>query len=259
LKGKVGFAPLDNKERGTGRRICFMVINSLLSGAAMKLRAACWLAFMLLAVTISAQTSNDVSPKQCLRTLSLDKLVACFDDWKICQQGDWDIANEIVRRGAVSQVLRQYWNEPKFMARNGIEKAAYQVDSPEVTEFMRRIVAEKIEDGEDDYFPVNYLAKQCDPQALEKLSTGVYRDQGSLQYQTSVELFGKCKFHPAIPYLVGTALHDMSFNIVAAAEDSLHKLYPDAPKNFRQLADMQKYFCDRAHQEGFKVKCDYDY
>ena len=47
----------------------------------------------------------------------------------------------------------------------------------------------------------------------------------------------------------------LSLNIVAAADYSLHALYPDGPKDFDKLEDMQKYFCNRARQEGFKVQC----
>ncbi len=186
-------------------------------------------------------------------------LLSCFDDWKVCERSDWDIADELLKRDAVHELLGSYWKESRFMVRNGIEKVAYQANSGEVTAFMRSIVAEKVDDGDDDYFPVNYMAKKCFPQALQELSTGKYRNQGSMQYETSVELFGKCKYRPAIPYLVGAALHDFSFNIIEAADHSLHKLYPDSPKAFDELAAMQRYYCDRAHKEGFKVKCDYDY
>ena len=54
---------------------------------------------------------------------------------------------------------------------------------------------------------------------------------------------------------MNTALYDFSLNIVAAADYSLHALYPDGPKDFDKLEDMQKYFCNRARQEGFKVQC----
>jgi hypothetical protein len=63
-------------------------------------------------------------------------------------------------------------------------------------------------------------------------------------------------YRPAIPYLVDDALNDFSFNIVDAADDSLHALHPDAPSDFDSLKEMQKYFCRRAHAEGFNVHCD---
>jgi hypothetical protein len=47
----------------------------------------------------------------------------------------------------------------------------------------------------------------------------------------------------------------MSLNIVDAAEHSLRKLFPGSPKEFASLEAMQKYYCTRAVQEGFKVAC----
>ncbi len=187
------------------------------------------------------------------------QLLACFDDWKICGVGEgrasgWPISDELARRGNLHELLLRYWEEPKWTIRGGIEDVAYHFDTPEVTAFMRRVVTNRVEDGEDRYWPVNYLAKKCDPIALKELSSGRYCNQGSLQYQTSVELFGKCMYRPAIPYLVNTALYAFSLNIVIAAEDSLHALYPESPKDFDRLEDMQKYFRNRARQEGFKVK-----
>lgn len=188
------------------------------------------------------------------------QLVACFDDRKICGVGEgrasgWPISDELARRGDLHELLVRYWKEPKWAIRGGIEHVAYHFETPEVTAFMRRVMTERVRDGEDRYWPVNYLAKKCDPVALKELSSGRYRNQGSLQYQTSVELFEKCKYRPAIPYLVDIALYDFSLNIVGAADHSLHALYPDGPKDFDKLEDMQYYFCNRAKHEGFKVKC----
>lgn len=223
------------------------------------LSAAVGIAVILLALITYSVRAQDKVSKPNLKKFSTGQILSCFDDWKVCEKGDWDIADELLKRNVVHELLDLYWKEPRFMVRNGIEKVAYQVNSGEVTVFMRRIVVEKVDDGEDDYFPVNYMAKKCYPQALGELSTGKYRNQGSMQYESSVELLGKCKYRPAIPYLVGTALHDFSFNIIEGADHSLHKLYPDSPKDFDDLATMQRYYCDRAHKEGFKVKCDYDY
>jgi hypothetical protein len=197
---------------------------------------------------------------QRLPSVASERLVACFDDWHICGVGDgqasgWPISDELARRGRIDKLLVQYWKERKWTIRSGIEDVAYHFDNPKVAAFMRRILAERVDDGEDRYWPVNYLAKKCDPAALKELSSGRYRNQGSLQYQTSVELFGKCKYRPAIPYLVDTALYDISFNIVGAADKSLHALYPDAPKDFDTLEKSQVYFCERARKEHFRVGC----
>jgi hypothetical protein len=195
-----------------------------------------------------------------LSKFSDDQLLACFNDWKICGTGEgqaegWPISDELARRGNIHELIGRYWAEPKWLIRSGIEDVAYHFDTPEVTAFMKRIVAEKVYDGEDRYWPMNYLAKKCDPVALKQLSRGRYRNQGSMQYQTSVALFGKCSYRPAIPYLVDDAVYDFSGNIVDAAVEDLQVLYPNSPKEFQSMGSMQKYYCSRAKQEGLKVRC----
>jgi hypothetical protein len=196
-----------------------------------------------------------------LPKLASEQLVLCFDDWKICGVGEdkasgWPISDELARRGNPHALLVRYWNEPKWTIRGGIEHVAYHFHSPEVASFMRRVLSERVYDGEDLYWPVNYLANVGDSAALKELSTGRYRNQGCLQYQTSVALFGKWRYRPAIPYLVETAMYDFCGNIIDAAEKSLHAMYPDSPNHFANLEDMRHYFCGRAQREGFQVSCE---
>jgi hypothetical protein len=195
-----------------------------------------------------------------LSKFSSDQLIACFDNENICGAVEgpttgWLISDELARRGEIHKTLEQYWNEQKSSIRAGIVHFAYHFNNQEVESFMQKIVAMKVDDGEDRYWPVNYLAKKCNSAALMELCSGRYRNQGSLQYETSVELFGKCKYRPAIPYLVNDAIFDSSFNIVGAAVKSLRDLYPDSPKDFERLEDMQRYFCGRAKRDGFRVNC----
>ena len=195
-----------------------------------------------------------------LPTLPTEQLIACFDNWRICGTGEdqasgWPISDEIARRGNPNGLLVRYWEEPNWLIRNEIEHVAYHFDTREVTAFMQKVLVERKKDGEDFYWPANYLAKKCDPLGLKELSTGRHRNQGSMQYQTTLVLFGKCQYRPAISYLVEDALYDFSGNIIAAAEESLDVLYPDHPKNLDTLEKVQKYYCCRAKKEGFKVSC----
>ncbi len=193
------------------------------------------------------QATSPESDLKRLSTLPSEQLLACFDNWKICgvdegRASGWPISDELARRGDPRDLLTRYWKERKWTIRDGIEHVAYHFDSEEVTLFMRRVISEHVKDGEDRYWPVNYLAEQGDAAALKELATGWYRNQGCLQYETSVVLFGKWKYRPAVPYLVGTALYDGCLNIPAAAEASLREMYPDSPE-FDQLKQMQRYFC----------------
>ena len=120
---------------------------------------------------------------------------------------------------------------------------------------MRRILSEKANHTDEDlYWPANYLAKKGDLDGLKELSTGKY-EESCLQYATSMELFGRWQYRPGIPYLVDRALHFACLNIVISAEHSLQELYPDAPKDFEHLSEMQHYYCARARKDGFGVKC----
>jgi len=191
---------------------------------------------------------------------STEQLLACFANWRICGAADsqasgWPISDEIARRGDPHEILLRYWKEPKLEIRSGIEDVAYHFHTPEVTAFMQRVLVERLKDGDDFYWPANYLAKICDQSGLKELSTGRHRGQGSLQYQTTLVLFGKCQYRPAIPYLVGEALYDPSLNIVGAAEESLDALYPDHPNEFATLEEVQEYYCGRAKKEGFRINC----
>jgi hypothetical protein len=188
-----------------------------------------------------------------------DQLLACFADWKICGVAEtrptgWPISDYLASKGDPNALLVRYWSERKWLVRNGIERVAYHFDTPEVTAFMQRVVRERVYDGEDLYWPANYLAKKCDPIGLSWLKTGRGRDQGSLQYQTTLLLFGKCGYRPAIPLLV-EGLYDFSGNVADASEDSLDALYPDHSDDSSSLTAMQNYYCKRAHDDGFRVKC----
>jgi hypothetical protein len=199
----------------------------------------------------------DVAPD--LTRFSSEQLVACLKDADICgtyesQVTGWPISDELARRGDPSKLLRLYWAERDSRVRDGLEHLAYHFDTPEATEFMGRVLKAHKQDTEDWYWPVNYLAKKCNQQALKFLATGKYRNEGSLQYANSVAQFGKCQYRPAIPYLV-TALGDPSLNIVGSAEWSLRILFPDAPVQFISIDEERRYFCQAAWRDGFHPNC----
>jgi len=205
---------------------------------------------------------NDELAKR-LGEYTVDQVLACYDDWKICgveesRPTGWPISDYLASLGDPHELLVRYWKERKWIIRNGIERVAYHFDTPEVTAFMQRVVRERVFDGEDSYWAANYLAKKCDPLGLSWLRNGRGRNQGGLQYETTLVLFGKCGYRPAIPMLVDEALYDWVGNVAAGSEESLQKLYPDHPQNLKTLLSVQRYYCGRARREGFKVHCKAD-
>ncbi len=204
------------------------------------------------------EVSNELASR--LKKLPSSLLVACFADWKLCGAADneasgWQISDELASRKYLKPLLKRYWTEPNEGIRWGIIDVAYHFDTPAVAAFMKRVMDQQIAAGKAEYWPVNYMAKRCDPLALRELAKGTFRNEGCMQYETSMKLFGKCRYKPAVPYLVDDALNDMCLNITDSGEQSLKKLFPDAPRNFRTLPAMRDYYCLKAKEEGFKVDC----
>lgn len=128
-----------------------------------------------------------------------------------------------------------------------IKRVLYEIDDPRVVESFGRQLGE--EEGEDDYFVANYLAKRGNRTALEVLNRHYFKyPVSSLQWAYTVGLFGKYAYRPAIPNLIDS-LHAASLNLVEAAIDSLRIFYPDAPEKFAGLDEVQVYFQKRFEQE----------
>jgi hypothetical protein len=139
--------------------------------------------FHTTSVPLTSQTSVASLDK-----LSTERLLDCFEDRQVCGAGDWDIADILDKRDILNSLMAKYWGEPNTRIRSGIEKVAYRHDSALVEHFMRKIRAYQMDDGEGLYYPTNYLAKKCDSQALKEIASGRFRSQGSLQYETSIQL-----------------------------------------------------------------------
>jgi hypothetical protein len=193
--------------------------------------------------------------------MTTDQLVACFANWHICGTREGEvtglpISDEIARRGNPVPLMVSYWKVQSPAIRAGIEHVAAHFDIPQALTFMQEVFAKRMDDGEDLYFPANYLARRrCDPDALKLLSSGKSRSQGCVQFESTVKIFGECKYRPAIPYLVDSALSDLCENIVDSAAEDLRRFYPKGPQTFDGPEDAQKFYCGAAKKEGFAVTC----
>jgi len=195
-----------------------------------------------------------------LYTLQTEQLVNCFADWKICggehdRETGWAVSAEVAHRGNPHKLLVRYWTEPDEGIRDGIIHVAYHFKTPEVADFMKKVLAAGKGDEDALYWPADYLAKGCDSDALNWLSSRHGRPEGCLLWAPTVRLIGKCSYRPAIPYLINASLDDACLNIVDEAETDLRAMFPHSPREFRSIDEMQKYYCARAKQEGFKVDC----
>ncbi|MFZ0304584.1 MAG: hypothetical protein WAL75_17970 [Terracidiphilus sp.] len=195
-----------------------------------------------------------------LPALPTEQLVNCFADWRICGvendiETGWAVSAEVGRRGDPQKLLVRYWIEPDEGVRDGIIHTAVHFNTPEVTAFMKKVVATGKGDEDALYWPADYLAKRCDSDALKWLSARNGRPEGCILWAPTVARFGKCRYRQAIPYLVDNSLDDACLNIVDAAEDDLRAMYPHSPREFSSIEAMRKYYCARALQEGFKADC----
>lgn len=195
-----------------------------------------------------------------LPMMSIEELMSCFVEWHVCGTKETEatgtpISDELARRGNPNALMDSYRYDQSPARRAGIEHVSYHFDTPQVLAFMREVFTRKLDDGEGLYYPANYLAKRCDPEALKLLSSGKARGQGCLQFQSTVETFGRCKYRPAIPYLVNSALQDMCGNIAEAAANDLRALYPGGPQTFDSAELAQAFYCKAAKKEGFDVAC----
>jgi hypothetical protein len=209
-------------------------------------------AVLLASLAVAAQSPNN-SPATLAadpRERLLDKLSNVAECGQDCR---WKIADVLGKPKNKTFLLSEFQKSTNQEQRLGIIYALYRLKGHDVAGFFRGLVREKYDDGEELYYPLNYLAKQCDRDALRVLSgDGHGGDRGypgCMQWGTTVEVFGKCMYRPAIPYLI-SSIHAACLNIGIAAVEDLRKLYPGSPsfKNY-SLDQIERYFRQRATAE----------
>lgn len=196
-----------------------------------------------------------------LSAFSSDQLIECMKNWRVCGvendiETGWAVSVELTRRGSLHPWLVHYWAEPDLLVRDGIVHAAYRRRTPEVTEFMKKVLAQSKGDEDALYWPANYLAKQCDGDGLKWLSMLKGRPERCMIWAPTIALFGKCNYRNAIPYIVENSIEDACLNIDDAGVHDLRHFFPHSPREFGTMEEMQTYFCTRARKEGFKVSCE---
>lgn len=200
------------------------------------------------AMALKASSSN--SP---LAGKTRAQLLDCFSSTHMCGvESMWDIANVLGKRKNEAFLLSQFRARETMEQRLGIIYSLYRINDPKVAAFYKHLIAERFDDGEYLYYPLNYLAKRCDKHALWILSGkgkgGYPGRRNCLQWATTVELFGKCEYRPAVPMLIGS-LNYACMNVGAAADDSLRKLFPGSPE-FDTIKATKQYFRQRSAVES---------
>lgn len=145
----------------------------------------------------------------------------------------WDLAGAIRKKFGVRKILSMY---PKSTANaQGVFRfALYHDHGPKITALMRR-AARNVKPGlttaDNQYFALEYLAKECDPWALAQLNRDAnFKDSypvSCMQWQYTLAQFGKCGYKAAEAHLA-VSLDAACVNNIVAAEQSLRQLLPES-------------------------------
>lgn len=183
-------------------------------------------------------------------------LLNCFGNWKVCGADEFTIAEELAHRRKTASLMDRYWWEPNTKVREGILLTLTRFHTDAIADFMGKALAARRGGEEETFWAASYLAPKCDPNALEWLSTRKGRLEGCMSYIDLTADFGKCGYRAAIPYIVDHSIRDACLGIDDAGVKDLQHFFPRSRQQFKNMEDMQTYFCARAKQEGFKVTCD---
>lgn len=180
-----------------------------------------------------------------------------------CDGFNWEIARVLRSRFTVRQLISMYPHQSASV-RHLIPFVLYHDHGRAVAKLMRRAALQGLKPGQttedNNYVPLQWLAKRCDPTALSELNRPAnYRNSypvACMQWQYTLLAFGRCGYTPVIP-LLAASLEDACLNNVIAAQDSLRRLLPQStcPKlagkggNFSLEAECYRR---AAHPSGYR-------
>lgn len=195
-----------------------------------------------------------------LRGKLVQQILACVKDKTCASQHDqWELATAVSRPGNIGLLINAYkraTNDQKPV----IVIALYSLRDPRVKVFMHDIAFNGLKPHEPDYdpqwYPLQYLARECDQQALARFSRPENIKEsypiGCMWWQDTVKAFGDCNYRPAIPYLI-EALSTACLNIDGNAEEALKKFFPGACENKKWPEAMQQCYREVARKHGYKT------
>jgi len=197
------------------------------------MRAARLIAALLAGMlAVSGGLAQTTKPQKPLEQMSGEEILRCAYAYH-CDGMDWEIANALRGRFSSDELIRMYPTE-REPVRSIIVYALFHDKGPRVTAFMRQVAFANLRPGmtdeDNNYFPLQYLARQCDSDALRELNRPAnFTDEGypisCMQWESTLSAFGKCGYQPALSHLA-VSLNSACLNNTASAEESLRKLLP---------------------------------
>ena len=149
------------------------------------------------------------------------------------------IRDELSRRRPTRLLIGAYANGDECQKR-WIVQALYSIRAPReraVNDFMRSLVSAKTD--EETWFALEYMAQQGDKKALAQLTQNCYRYEiPSFAWGDTLLFFGKYKYHPAVPCLIGS----IGSAAGEQALQALRMLFPGSPARFRTDQEAREYF-----------------
>ena len=154
------------------------------------------------------------------------------------------ISDELAARHEVNFLLNQ------LNATNSPEGREWLVSDALFSINDRRIYnafSERLSDdeGRDSYYIALYLAERGNVRALATLNRHYFNyPVASFEWAEAVDAFGKFRYMPAASNVVDS-LDAASFNLVGAALSALQNMFPNSPRQFRDLPAAEAYFAKR--------------
>ena len=193
---------------------------------------------------------------------SVDILDCAFHfDSQTCKYSEWELSNELGRRGNVKFLTRSY-RQADAGQREVIILAMMRIKhNPEVTAFMRRVSFKQFWpdklDTEPRWYALQYLAEACDDEGLQRLN-GEHNFRGSypvacMDWVRTIRAFGKCKYRPAVAHLIRSTNSVACLGISDAAIESLQELFPgkcSGARSYNQAHDCFQKAASQAEVNG---------
>lgn len=194
--------------------------------------------------------------------MSQRQLIDCLKVDSNCKvETGWDIPNELVRRGDVNGLIDAYKSGDGGV-RFGVLRALVQIRAPRVDQFMHDIAFNDLGDGPDyepQYWPLEYLAEECNGCALARLDRdanfGARYPVASIVWARTIKYFRICNYRASTPHLVA-ALDSMLLNVSAEAVEGLQKFLPGVCRQEVEngpLEDIQRCYREAARKAGYKL------
>ncbi|MBI2526321.1 MAG: hypothetical protein HYV93_10090 [Candidatus Rokubacteria bacterium] len=179
--------------------------------------------------------------------LSTRELVDCLRSDAHCRIEEWVIREEMSRRKEVALLTSAYVTSTDEVQKDRLAEVLFEIDDLEVSRFMRALMTP--EATLRGYYAAQYLAQRGDRRALSIMNQNYFKyPVSSAAWASTVQLFGKYRYRPAISHLI-ESIDAASVNVAAAAVESLQLLFPGSPSEFKSAAEAKKYFRERVGRQ----------